>query len=370
MISLHSPVGFWALRGCGAALLLLSACRSSPEARREHTFFPDPPAPPRIQFLTSFSSSEDIEPGPSGLDEFLFGESQVKKEIGAPYGVAWRDGSILACDVQRGSVLILDLDRRLLTEFGRTGRGKLSKPINLHVDPEERCYVADADRNQVVVFDAGNEYLREYGPWEGGRCVDTHVRGNELYVCDNKLAEVRAVSLKTGEVIRTYGRTPRSLRSPTNIALDRAGNLFVVDTVACQVLVYGPNTDLLRHLGSPGDVIGQFARPKGICLDPEDRVYVVDAAFENCQVFDPGDRVLMFFGGPGAEPGSLYLPADVEFFSSGLDRFKSWMDPSFHAEGIILISNLFGSSKINVYALGKSDQFQYPEDRVEENASP
>jgi len=169
-----------------------------------------------------------------------------------------------------------------------------------------------------------------------------------------------------GQERRAFGNTGvpgESLRAPTNIALDREGRSYVVDTLDQRIFVFDADGKFVRHIGSPGRVIGQFARPKGIAIY-EDLLFVVDAAFENCQVFDLEGEPLMFFGGPGVGAGNLYMPASVWVGRQGLELFDSSMEDEFDAESLIIITNLFGPWKVNFYAFGTSNKFTYPEDEA------
>ncbi|MHC5007962.1 MAG: hypothetical protein ACYTGF_11450 [Planctomycetota bacterium] len=90
-------------RAVGAGLLVVlsaavvSGCGSPQRsgagagANLEYSFWPPPPNEPRIQYLTAFSLSSDVEPPQSGFDKLVFGTDRKILPIGKPYGVAfWR----------------------------------------------------------------------------------------------------------------------------------------------------------------------------------------------------------------------------------------------------------------------------------------
>ncbi|MFG0251927.1 MAG: hypothetical protein ACF8NJ_03535, partial [Phycisphaerales bacterium JB038] len=104
----------WASLGM-ALLATLAGCAPGGDAanasRRPETysFWPLFPAEPRIQFLTSYRFSDDVEPVRSGLEEIIYGEERRVLPINKPYGLDMRDGRIYVCDTRNRGVLVLDL---------------------------------------------------------------------------------------------------------------------------------------------------------------------------------------------------------------------------------------------------------------------
>jgi len=347
-------------------LAVLAACSSTPEAPREPAvFYPSPPDPPRIQFLRSVSMDADIEPGRSGLDTILFGRQELNRVVMAPYGSVVRDGLVYVCDIQQGAILTFDFEGRKLDYVHASGRAGLQKPVNLEFAPDGTLYVADVGRNQVVVLGPDLRYQAEFGPFgEKSRPVDVALSGDELYVVDGLANCVRVLDRHSGAELRVLGGDPDSpqrLSGPTNIALGEDGTVYVVETIQCRVSVMDAQGVFLRHIGSPGYVVGQFTRPKGITVFGN-ILFVIDAAFENCQIFDLRGNPLMFFGGSGVGPGHMYLPAGVWVGKEGLELFKDSIEEHFEAEGLIIVTNLYGPRKVNFYAFGKSRDFEYPAD--------
>ncbi len=349
-----------------AVLALAASCAApSRDSDQRLIFYPDPPAPPRVQFLRTVAVGSDIEQGRSSLDSLLFGGDFVEKEIRAPYGCALREGVLYVCDLEIGDVLKLDFVGHKLGVFGAQDRGRFLKPANLSFADDGALYVADLGRRQIVVFDPEQNYLTEYGPFgEDSRPVDVEVAGEYLYVVDSGSKCVRMLDRATGEELRTFGQEETleaRLRAPTNVCVGDDGSLFVVDTIDCRIFVWDADGEFVGHVGSAGDTVGQFARPKGIaCWN--DLLFVVDAAFENCQIIDRDDNPLMFFGGSGVGPGNLYLPSGIWIGSEGLDLFEDYLDDDFEAECLIVVCNLYGPRKVNFYAFGKSRDFEYPEE--------
>ena len=342
-----------------AGLLALAACKAAAtETPAALVFNPDPPDPPRMQFLRAVADARDLEPERGGFDELLFGERPSAEPFRAPYGTAFHEGKVYVCDLEQGLVLVLDLVANRIEPLPLEGRARLMKPVNLAFAPDGTLYVADLGRRQVVVLDRNLRWQAEYGPWgDESRPVDVDLAGDELYVTDSGAACVRVLARVDGGERRQLGKG--LLRGPTNTALDAEGNAYVVDTIDGRVPVFDATGTLVRHVGAPGSSVGNLARPKGIaCLDG--LLFVNDAAFENCQLFDLAGNTLMFFGGPGSGPGCFKLPAGVSATREGLELFRDQLDPDFEPEALVIVTNFYGA-RLAFYALGKSRRFTYPE---------
>lgn len=342
-----------------AGLLGLVACKATTgEPPAALVFYPDPPDPPRMQFLRAIADARDLEPERGGLDTLLFGERPAAEPFRAPYGTAVRDGKVYVCDLEQGVVLAVDLAANRIEPLPLEGRARLTKPVNLAFAPDGTLYVADLGRRQVVVLDSALRWQAEYGPWgEESRPVDIDLAGDELFVTDSGSACVRVLARADGSERRLLGKG--QLRGPTNTALDAEGNAYVVDTIDGRVPVFDAGGALVRHIGTPGSSVGNLARPKGIAV-LDGLVFVNDAAFENCQLFDLAGNPLMFFGGPGSGPGCFNLPAGVSATREGLELFRAQMDPDFEPEALVVVTNFYGA-RLAFYALGKSRRFAYPE---------
>lgn len=347
------------LAALAAGVLGLVACQatdSRPPAAL--VFYPDPPDPPRMQFLRSIGGAADLDGERGGFDQLLFGAPLEAEPFRTPYGVLLHDGRALVCDMEQGALLELELATNRLAPLALDGRARMTKPVNLARADDGVLYVADLGRRQVVVLDGERRWQAEFGPWgEASRPVDVDVAGDELYVTDAGAACVRVLARADGVERRVLGQGV--LRGPTNLALDADGNAYVVDTIDGRVAVFDRAGALVRHLGSPGSSVGNLARPKGIACFGE-LVFVNDAAFENCQIFDRAGNPLMFFGGPGAGPGCFNLPAGVFACAAEPGLFEAELAPDFEAEAFVVVTNFYGA-RLAFYALGKSKRFVYPD---------
>jgi DNA-binding beta-propeller fold protein YncE len=121
------------------------------------------------------------------------------------------------------------------------------------------------------------------------------------------------------KLLRTIGgpskmegdETPGTFAHPTNVAVDKDGNLYVADTINDRIQIFDADGNFISMFGKPGDGPGFFARPKGIAVDADNHIWVVDALQGRLQVFDKDGHLLAFVGEPGTGPGQFRVPAGV-----------------------------------------------------------
>lgn len=344
------------LAGCGAPAKSEAAKPTKAAVSGSYAFWPQFPEEPRIQFLRSLASSEDVAPTTtSGLDKIVFGaQSNRAESVNKPYGAAMRDGKIYICDIRDSCLTVLDLRKKQTRLVGMTGSMPLKRPVAVAVDESGQIFVADNERGSIVVFDAAERYSRVMGhpKLKPGALA---ARAGRLYVSDLASQLVEVYDCKTGNQIGTIGAVgdeDGQFRLPLGVAIDPKGDIYVVDMMRCKVQKFSPEGKFLSAFGSLGDFPGAFVRPKHISIDSEGIIYVVDAAFQNVQLFDSQHRLLMHFGAAGSFPGAMNLPAGVAVCDDSLDLFASLLHPGFKPRRVVVVTNQFGEAKVSLYALG------------------
>lgn len=364
-----------ALRTSASALLLgivlltgvsaLTGCASTTEKKvaRAPVFYPPLPNPPRIQYLATFSGPNDVGSQRSAFLDFLAGKDSMETEaIKKPYGVAIQGGRIYVVDTRGGGYAIFDLEKRRFKIVQGAGGGKLQKPINITIEADGTKYVTDTGRDQVIVFDNNDNYLRAYGENDQFKPGDVAVYGDRLYISDLKHHVVQVLDKESGKRLFQFGKAGSKEGEfvyPTNLAIGHDRHVYVADTGNFRIEKFTLDGKFVRSFGAIGAGFGQFARPKGVTLDQDGRLYVVDAAFQNIQVLSPEGKLLMFFGEAGDGPENINLPTQVVIDYHNLRFFQPLADPKFKLEYVILVASQFGASKVNVYGFGRMEGMDY-----------
>lgn len=350
---------------CASFVMLtgVGGCSSSPDSTSaskqngKYAFWPAAPEEPRIQFLGSFNSSEDVTPSSaSDLEKIVFGKEAVKPAyVNKPYGVASKNGRIYVCDIRAKALVVLDIATKQTRLVGITGQSRLERPVAVAIGDDDEVYVADGLHQAVLVYDRRERFARAL-PIPKLKPAGLATHGEKLYVTDMGRQAVLVVDRRTGKelgVIGSVGDEDGQFRLPIGVSTDPNGNVYVVDMMRCCVQKFSADGKFIAKVGDLGDHAGSFARPKHLAVDSAGIVYVVDAAFQNVQMFNDKFELLMHFGSAGSFPGAMNLPAGIAVCDSGLELFKDRLHPGFAASRLIVVANQFGDGKIGLYALGE-----------------
>lgn len=115
-------------------------------------------------------------------------------------------------------------------------------------------------------------------------------------------------------VIGCEGVGDGELNSPTGIALDKNGNIYVADTDNHSIQKFDKTgTFMARWGGEPSSQEGQFYYPRGLAVGPNDVVYVADSGNNRVQKFDLEGNVQKAWGKfgfawRGADMGRFDVP--------------------------------------------------------------
>lgn len=342
------------------ALLLFAVAPSMADDEivgEQPLFLPLPPDEPRLQFLTKFSSALDISTEKKGFRDFVFGgEDKEAQLVQKPYGLAVHEGAVYVVDTRGNGYGVFDLANSRSKLVRPTGAGALAKPINITIDTDGTRYITDTDREQILVFNADDRFLRAIGEPGQFRPVDVAITGNLLYVTDIMNHRIHVLDKTTDEVIQTFGDAgsePGQLFHPTNLAIGDDGTIYVTDTSNFRLQQFDAEGKFIRAIGSQGSRPGTFSRPKGIALDREGHIYVVDAAFQNIQVLDPDGGALMAFGESGAERWNINLPTVVKIDYQNVPYFEKFAAPNFEIEYLVLVASQYGLNRVVVFGYGE-----------------
>jgi len=336
-------------------IVMVSSCspkiQSNMMEQKKSVFFPKETDTAHIQFLTSYSKSTDIETKISAFKSSIVGEQEVLA-INKPYGVTIHNGKIYVCDIGINNITIIDLENKSFKIVQPKLKKGLAQPINAYADTEGYIYLANPLQRTISVYDTDMKYITEFGAEDNNRPIDMAIKNNKIYVADVRNNRVNIFDKTTKELLSYFPNSVKGnedfLYSPSSISISD-NQIYITDTGDFSLKIYSLEGKFIKKIGSIGERLGQFTRPKGNAVDKEDNVYVLDAAFENVQIFNKEGQLLLFFGGPYNGPGDMYIPAQITIDYNNIKYYNHLVDKRYNLKYLILVANQYGPDKISVY---------------------
>ena len=290
--------------------------------------WPNPPAITRIKYLSYFSGEKrDLNPTQkpkSGWMDRLSGvavgqasrSDKLFYQLVRPYGVAVDSkGRVYIADEKVLAIFIYNPETGSVELIKNGEQARFRLITGLTLDDGDTLFVSDSELRHVLVFDKNHKAQASISQGMGtpaGLAVDNENRF--LYVADSQLDQVLVYDADPPyKLLRTIGKagskheltTPGDFSRPTNVAVDKDGNLYVTDTFNNRVEIFDADGHFIREFGKAGDGPGYFARPKGIAIDSDGHVWVADAVQDRVQVFTPEGKLLIWMGNHGLLPGQF-----------------------------------------------------------------
>ena len=221
------------------------------------------------------------------------GQVFVYTRTGHPYATLGDNRTFM-----RGGSRLLQFDQngKFVRELGQDVYG-FNAAIGLRVDPQDNVWTIDAAANQVVKFDPAGRITLVLGrkpeaiavrPAQPAARTSRRTAGRPG--AGRRRRRRRAAGAGGGGGGRAAGSgTPgSSFSQPSDVAWDRAGNIYVADGLGNnnRVAKFDKDGRFIAHWGSTGTGQGQFMGVKAIAIDAQDNVYVADAGNKRIQVFD------------------------------------------------------------------------------------
>ncbi len=313
----HSALRMAALIG----ILAIAGCATAPKEEPVRLVWPPPPLKPRIEFVRSIISDQDLNRDTTFSEKllaFLAGEKPLPNRIVEPMGLALSDDGqrLYVSDYAQLAVFVFDFGAGRFTKIGDQER--LARPVGAALDAQENLYVVEQLKKGVAVFDRQGKKIRFFThpslERPAGIALDRE-RGR-IYVADTGHTKSEEHTIKIfdlegdliGRIGNGKGEEPGQFLFPTYLSLDAGGNLYVTDTLNSRVQMFDAGGKYVKSFGQRGNAWGMFDKPKGVALDGFGNVYVADSGWSNVQIFNQKGQILLFFGGRGPIPGMLKNP--------------------------------------------------------------
>lgn len=191
----------------------------------------------------------------------------------------------------------------------------LRTPIGLAEDDRGRLYITDSTAGTVFRYDPADGSLRPIPAkkLERPTGIAFHPQNRLLYVVDTLAGQVVVLDQDGAERRRigSPGEGAVQFNHPTDITVNARGEICVIDALNFRVSVLTPEGQLVRQFGDPGDAEGYFSRPKGIAVDSSGNTYIGDSQRDVIQVFDGNGGLLSVFGRNGIGKGRFWMPSGI-----------------------------------------------------------
>lgn len=253
---------------------------------------------PQIAFDTNadvLKTPNDIYVGEvAGVGTNSKGQIFVYTRTGHPYATLGDNRTF-----SRGGSRLFQFDPngKFVRELGQDVYG-FNAAIGLRVDPQDNVWTIDAAANQVVKFNPEGHVALVLGrkpetiavrpPQPGGAAGRGGAPGGAPAGAPGAGAQAGRGGRGGPAGPPGSGVPGSSFNRPTDVAWDRAGNIYVADGIGNnnRVAKFDKDGTFIKHWGSTGSGPGQFSGVKALAIDAQGNVYVADAGNKRIQVFD------------------------------------------------------------------------------------
>lgn len=242
-----------------------------------------------------------------------------------------------------GIVYVVDTERNTINKFYSNGTfitkwGNSSHPTAIAVDIFNNVYVIDTDKNNTInKFTSDGKLVMQWGSTGSifnGLFVDpkgiaTDLSG-DVFVADTGNDRIQKFHFSSlcpvgtdinpgicaAETWGSSGNDDGKFSSPTAIAVDFLGNVYVADSGNNRIQKFTNTGNFTTKWGSPGSGNGEFKTPSGLAVDSSGNVYVADTGNNRIQKFDSNGKFITKWGSPGSGTGQFNVPYAIAIDSS------------------------------------------------------
>src|SRR5579859_494827 len=261
------------------------------------------------------SPSSPAPPGPTYPFLYAFGNFGTGNgQFTQPWGVAVRQNEIYVTDYGNNRVQVFNLDGTYLKQFAA------STPSGIAINKYGTVYVTNYISNQILEFDLNGNSLGTVGSAGTGLgnlsspeavAVDTNLN---IYVTEqgNNRVQKCGPAFTAGSCVAlggtAAGTAVRQFNSPTGIALDASGNVYVSYAGNNRVQKCSGSLTNPISLSGGGTGDGQVTNPFGLTVDQDGNLLVADESGARIEKFTTSGSFLQKFGSSGPNPGQFYSP--------------------------------------------------------------
>jgi sugar lactone lactonase YvrE len=204
------------------------------------------------------------------------------------------EGRIYTAEYLGGRVQVFDSRGVFLTQWTVDAKRPL---LSMAADRRGVVYIVQGGSISRYEGATGNPLgeVGKQGPYDRYSKIHVALDGS-LYALGSQNNIVRISPQGTiRSIINVKEKTGEDLNFE-GLALSGNGYIYAVDRREKSVFKFGPDGKYINRFGGEGDAPGQLNSPTGIAVDGQGRVYVCDVG-RGVQVFDANGRYLDSFGG-------------------------------------------------------------------------
>ena len=247
-----------------------------------------------------------------------------------PWGVAVNSlGHVLVAESEGCQIAVFSPGgEKLIKTIGKKGllRNQFEKPVGIAVDSDDNILVTDISSVSIQKCDASGKMIKHAGRLGYGPLEFTYPTGigynrtnGRIYVTEwesNHRVQILNADLS---YFGTLAKEEKPFASPSDIAFDSTGNVYLVDSDHNAIKVFSQSGDYLGKFGGKEKTQKrvQIQIPSSICIDDEDVVYVTEREKHCVSIFTTQGRFLHSFGTRGKGPGELNHPHGIAVDAAG-----------------------------------------------------
>jgi DNA-binding beta-propeller fold protein YncE len=256
------------------------------------------------------------------------GGPATQAQLNSPYGIALdAANNLYIVDRLNACIRVVEAATGMIWTIAGTGQpgyggdggpanqAPLQEPNDVVLDGKGRAFIADVRDHRVRVVELASGVIttfagtgQEGSSGDGGPATRATLLGpralafdstGDLYICLRNDHKVRKIDIRTGIIRPLAGTGERgytgdhgpalqaTFNGPKEIAVDRQGNIFVVDTENHCIRRIEATSGLVTTVAGTGQAGGQgdggpasaatLKRPHGACVDAEGNLYIGDS---------------------------------------------------------------------------------------------
>lgn len=231
-----------------------------------------------------------------------------------PEAVAFDGKSLLAvADTGNRRLLTYTLVAGLATPAGEIRLGELSYPIRIQIDSKGELLALDGRSRRIVRVTRKGEfkgYVQPVGEGAAGPLVARSIaidREDNLFVLDVSRARILVLGAD-GRIGRTIAWS-RDQRFVSDLAVDRQGTVFAIDSVARRLYAARRTEAVLTPLA--GGMTDKVSFPTAVAVDDQGRIFMADQNGGGIAILGTDGSFRGIQAGMGWRPGQLRYPSGI-----------------------------------------------------------